>query len=462
MSDARNGRKLFGTDGVRGIANRYPMDGETAMRLGQAVALVLRDAPGLDHFVVGKDTRLSGYVLESALVAGICSMGMNVMLVGPLPTPGIAFIAGSMRAKGGVMVSASHNPVEYNGIKFFDEEGFKLPDDVELRIENLILSGKLDEQRVAPQNMGKAFRIDDASGRYIQYLKGTFPQHVALDGFKIVVDAANGAGYRVAPAVFRELGATVIPTCTSPNGLNINQHCGALFPERMARLVKEHGADLGVALDGDADRVILADEQGKVIDGDQILGICAKHLQGKGSLAKNTVVGTHMSNMGLELALKEMGIQFVRTDVGDRYVMEVMRREGYNLGGETSGHIIFLHHQTCGDGILAALRILSIMRQQERPLSQVATVFTSFPQVIQNIPVREKRPFDQIPAVSKAMNHVHTQLRGRGRQLVRYSGTENIARVMVEGEDPAMIEELARVVSQAIASEVGVDSRKVS
>lgn len=450
MSNARNERKLFGTDGVRGIANSYPMDGETVMRLGQAMAVVLRDAPGLDHFVVGKDTRLSGYVLESALVAGICSMGMNVMLVGPLPTPGIAFIAGSMRAKGGVMVSASHNPIEYNGIKFFDEEGFKLPDDVELRIEELVFSGKLNERRVPPHTMGKAFRIDDAAGRYIQYLKGTFPQHVALDGLKIVVDAANGAGYRVAPAVFRELGATVIPTCTSPNGLNINQHCGALFPERMARFVKEHGADMGIALDGDADRVILADEQGKVIDGDQILAICAKHLHGKGNLAKNTVVGTHMSNMGLELALKEMGIQFVRTDVGDRYVMEVMRREGYNLGGETSGHIIFLHHQTCGDGILAALRILSIMRQQGRPLSQVATVFTSFPQVIKNVPVMEKRPFEQMPLVTKAMDQVRVQLRGRGRQLVRYSGTENIARVMIEGEDPAMIEELARVVAQAI------------
>ena len=455
MSDHQHERHLFGTDGVRGIANRPPMDGETAMKLGQAVAAVLRDSPGLDHIVVGKDTRLSGYVIESALVSGICSMGMDVMLVGPLPTPGIAFIAGSMRAKGGVMVSASHNPIEYNGIKFFDEEGFKLPDAVEARIEALMASGTLASLKATPQEMGKAYRIDDASGRYIQYLKGTFPQNLTLLGLKIVIDAANGAGYRIAPAVFRELGADVIPTCTSPNGLNINQNCGALYPERMARLVREHQADLGIALDGDADRVILVDEKGSILDGDVILAICAKHLHAKGNLAKNTVVGTHMSNIGLELALKDMGINFVRTDVGDRYVMEVMRREGYNLGGETSGHIIFLHHQTCGDGILAALRVLSIMCQQKRPLSEVAAIFTPFPQVIKNIPVREKRPFDRIPTVMKEIEQIRQVLNGRGRHLIRYSGTENIVRVMVEGEDFGQIESLATTIASVIARELG-------
>ena len=453
-----NGRRLFGTDGVRGVANKFPMDAETSMRLGQAIAAVLRDVPGLEQIVVGKDTRLSGYVVENALSAGICSMGMNVMLVGPLPTPGIAFIANSMRAKGGAMVSASHNPVEYNGIKFFDNEGFKLPDEIEAKMEEMIFSAKLDELRVAPHKMGKAYRIDDASGRYIQYLKSTFPSGLTLEGLRIIVDCANGAGYRIAPMVFRELGATVITTCVSPNGLNINKSCGALHPECMAKLVKEHNADLGVALDGDADRVILCDEHGKVVDGDSILAICAKHLQGKGNLAKNTVVGTSMSNMGLELALKERNINFIRTDVGDRYVMKVMRRDGYNLGGESCGHIIFRHHSTCGDGTLAALRVLSVMRQRDRALSEVANIFKPMPQVSKNIHVAEKRPLEDIPSLVKLIGDVETKLAGRGRQLVRYSGTENIARVMVEGENTSQINEMADMLAFALESEVGMPS----
>ncbi len=447
-------RKLFGTDGVRGIANSYPMDGTVAYALGQAVAKVFADAPGLDRIVVGKDTRLSGYVIENALISGICSMGMDAMLVGPLPTPGIAFVSHSMRARAGVMVSASHNPVEYNGIKFFDNEGFKLPDSVEHEMERLVFSGELDSMRAAPDEMGKAFRIDDAGGRYIQYLKGTFPERLTLDGLRIVLDCANGAGYRVAPTVFNELGAEVISTAVVPNGTNINVDCGALHPERMAKLVRDHGAHVGVALDGDADRVIMCDENGDIIDGDGILAICAMHLHGKGSLAKNTVVGTSMSNMGLEVALADRGIALLRTDVGDRYVMEVMRREKLNLGGESSGHIIFLHHTTSGDGTLAALRVLSVMLQQARPLSEVRTVFRAFPQKTINVRVREKRPLEQMREVTKATADAERKLGVKGRLLVRYSGTENIARVMVEGENEALIDTLATSIASAIETEL--------
>lgn len=451
-----NGRKLFGTDGVRGVANRSPMDAGMALRLGQAIAAIYRDAPGLGRIVVGKDTRISGYVLESALVAGICSMGMDAMLVGPLPSPGIAFIAHSMRAQAGVMVSASHNPVEYNGIKFFDHEGFKLPDEVERRMEALIFEeGKLDGMRPGPEGLGKAFRIDDAGGRYIQYLKATFPQHLTLEGMRVVLDGANGAGYRVAPTIFAELGAEVVPTAVSPNGLNINVDCGALHPERMAKLVVESNADVGIALDGDADRVIMCDEKGEIVDGDAILAICAMHLKTKGNLSKDTVVGTKMSNLGLEVVLREQGIRLLRADVGDRYVMEIMRREGLNLGGEPSGHIIFLHHTTSGDGALAALRVLSVMCQQGRPLSEVRKVFAPFPQVTKNIAVREKRPFEAMPSVVRTMGEAEAELGARGRLLVRYSGTENIARVMLEGEDPAAIERLAGAIAGAIAAELG-------
>lgn len=447
-------RKLFGTDGVRGIANSYPMDGTVAYSLGQAVATVFKKTSALNRIVVGKDTRLSGYVLESALVSGICSMGTDAMLVGPLPTPGIAFISQSMRAHAGVMVSASHNPIEYNGIKFFDNKGFKLPDSIEHEMEELIFSGRLDGMRAGPDEMGKAYRIGDAGGRYMQYLKDTFPHLLSLDGMRIVVDCANGAGYRVAPMVFAELGAEVIETAVSPNGLNINVDCGALHPERMAKLVRENGAHVGIALDGDADRVIMCDENGEIVDGDAILAICAFHLQSKGSLAKDTVVGTKMSNMGLEVALAQRGIKLLRTDVGDRYVMEVMRREKLNLGGESSGHIIFLHHTTSGDGTLAALRVLSVMLQQAKPLSEVRKVFNAYPQVTVNVRVREKSPIEDLSKVQAAMADAESNLRDKGRILVRYSGTENIARVMVEGEDVERIKSLADKIAHAFESEL--------
>ncbi|MBI4211021.1 MAG: phosphoglucosamine mutase [Deltaproteobacteria bacterium] len=449
-------RRLFGTDGIRGIANQYPMDGATALRVGQAIGAVLREMPGLDQVVVGKDTRLSGYVIETALTSGICSMGMNVMLVGPLPTPGIAFIANSMRAKGGAMVSASHNPIEYNGIKLFDSAGFKLSDDVELRVEELLFGKELDDMRVPPHLMGKAYRIDDASGRYIQYLKGTFPSELTLEGLKIVIDCANGAGYRVAPMMLRELGAEVISTCVSPNGININKDCGALHPHRMARMVRENKADLGIALDGDADRVIMCDEYGNLVDGDAILAICATHLHERGLLSKATVVGTNMTNLALELLLKERGIKLIRTDVGDRYVMEVMRREGYTLGGETCGHIIFLQHTTCGDGILAALRVLAVMCQERQSLADVAGLFVPFPQLIKNIHVRTRMPFDEIPGFNREIKDLEKELGGKGRYLVRYSGTENIARVMIEAEDEQKVEILVDRLASFIEDKIGM------
>ncbi len=448
-------RKLFGTDGVRGVANRHPMESRIATQLGQAIAAVYRETAGLNRIVLGKDTRLSGYVIESALISGICSMGVDTMLVGPLPTPGIAFIAHSMRAKAGVMVSASHNPIEYNGIKFFDSKGFKLPDEIELKMEELIFSNRLDDMRTPPEAMGRAFRIDDAGGRYIQYLKSTFPQNLTLDGVRIVLDCANGAGYKVAPTIFRELGAEVVTTGISPNGLNINFDCGALHPERMARMVREHNAHVGIALDGDADRVIMCDENGEIVDGDAIVAVCAMHLHAKGSLAKDTVVGTKMSNMGLEVALAAHGIKLLRADVGDRYVMDVMRAEGLNLGGETSGHIIFLHHTTSGDGTLAALRVLSVMMQQGRPLSEVRRVFTAFPQVTLNVRVREKRPIEKLERVSAEVEKARRELGDKGRLLVRYSGTEKIARVMVEGENEARVTELARSIADAFEQEIG-------
>lgn len=450
-----NIRKLFGTDGVRGVANRYPMEASVALKLGEAIAASFKDVPGLGRIVIGKDTRLSGYVLESALVAGICSMGMDAMLVGPLPSPGIAFIAHSMRAHAGVMVSASHNPIEYNGIKFFDNEGFKLPDEIEAKMEAMIFDDRLSKMRPRPEEMGKAYRIDDAGGRYIQYLKGTFPQNLTLDGMKIVIDCANGAGYKVAPAVFKELGASVVVTAVSPNGLNINDDCGALHPERMARLVLENGADVGIALDGDADRVIMCDEKGRIVDGDAILAVCALHLHAKGNLAKATVVGTAMSNMGLERVLTDNGIKLIRTDVGDRYVMEVMRREKLNLGGEPSGHIIFLHHTTSGDGTLAALRILSVMCQQAKPLSEVAGIFKPFPQVMKNIRVRERKSFGDMPHVMNKIKETERILGRRGRLLVRYSGTEDIARIMIEGENGDEMERLALSIAEAIQAEIG-------
>ena len=443
-------RKLFGTDGVRGVANIYPMTAEVALQLGRTLAYVIKTSPGKDRIVVGKDTRLSGYLLEYAITAGICSMGVDVLLLGPLPTPGIAFITSSMRADAGVVISASHNPYQDNGVKFFSGNGFKLPDEIESHIEKLMTDPGVEEARPTATEIGQAFRIDDARGRYISFLKGNFPKELELDGLKMVVDCAHGATYKVAPEVFAELGAEIIPIGVRPNGKNINHLCGATHPEVMAKLVKRHRADLGVAFDGDGDRVIMVDHRGEVVDGDHILGICARDLLHRGKLRRKTVVGTVMTNLGLEVALKDMGCRLVRTPVGDRYVVEAMRHGGFNLGGEQSGHLVFLDHTTTGDGILTALRLLAVMIREEKPLADLARVMENYPQILVNLRVKERRDLKAIPAARQALQAAEKGLGKRGRLLVRYSGTEPLLRIMVEGEDPQEIERLAQDLAQTL------------
>lgn len=449
-------KKLFGTDGVRGIANIDPMTTEMAMQLGRAAAYVFKKDKNRRHrVVIGKDTRLSGYMIENALVAGICSMGVDVLLVGPLPTPGIAFITSSMRADAGVVISASHNPYQDNGIKFFSADGFKLPDELELEIEDLILNSRLDDLRPVADDVGKAYRIDDAIGRYIVYLKNTFPRDLDLQGLRIVLDCAHGAGYKVAPAVLEELGAEVIAIGIKPNGVNINDGCGSLHPEVMAEKVREYRADLGIALDGDADRVIFVDENGTEVDGDHIMAICGTDMIKQGALNDKTVVATVMSNMGLDIAMQKAGGKVVRTGVGDRYVVEEMRKGNYNLGGEQSGHMIFLDHITTGDGILSALQVLAIIQRSGKRLSELAKVMTSLPQILVNVRVRKKADLADIAPIKLVIDEVETELAGKGRVLVRYSGTEPLLRVMIEGEDQLRIAELADRVAGAVREHIG-------
>lgn len=453
------GRKLFGTDGIRGVANIEPMTAEMMVRLGRAAAHVFKERKGGRHrIVIGKDTRLSGYMLENALASGICSMGVDILLVGPLPTPGIAFITSSMRADAGVVISASHNPYQDNGIKFFDRDGFKLPDEVEAEIEEHIFNGELDHVRPTAEEVGKAFRVDDAVGRYVVYLKSTFPSHLTLEGIRIVVDCANGAAYRVAPAVFEELGAEVIPIGIHPDGSNINADCGSLHPECVAEEVRARGAHLGIALDGDADRVIVVDEHGNEVDGDHIMAICARDLQARGRLKGGAVVATVMSNLGLERSLAEVGLGLVRTRVGDRYVVERMRADGYNFGGEQSGHLVFLDHATTGDGVLAALQLLAVVVGSGKPLSELARVMEAVPQVLQNVRVREKRPVEDLPGVQRVLRAVEAELGKDGRVLVRYSGTEPKLRVMVEGDDEDRIRAMAAEICEAVRREIGEEA----
>jgi phosphoglucosamine mutase len=443
-------RKLFGTDGVRGVANIYPMTAEVALQLGRALAYVIKYGPGRRSIVVGKDTRLSGYLLEYAITAGICSMGVDVLLLGPLPTPGIAFITHSMRADAGVVISASHNPYQDNGIKFFSGDGFKLPDEVEAHIERLMVDPEVDGARPTATEIGQAFRIDDARGRYISYLKSTFPKDLELDGLKIVLDCAHGATYRVAPEVFSELGAELIPIGVRPNGKNINRMCGATHPEGMALLVKRHKADLGIAFDGDGDRCIMVDHNGQVVDGDHILGICALDMMRRGRLPRKTVVGTVMTNLGLEVALKDHGLKLVRAPVGDRYVLEVMKKGNFVLGGEQSGHLVFLNHSTTGDGILTALRLLAVLVREDKPLADLAAFMENLPQVLINIQVKEKKDLKSIPKARQALAEAERRLGSQGRLLVRYSGTEAKLRVMAEGGDQQQIEQVAQELAQTL------------
>jgi phosphoglucosamine mutase len=450
MSD--NGRKLFGTDGIRGVANQFPMTVEVAMRLGRAVAERFRHPSRPGRIVIGKDTRLSGYMLESALEAGIVSAGADVMLVGPMPTPAIAFITSSMRADAGVVISASHNPYQDNGIKLFASDGFKLPDDVEADLER-----RMETPSPLPEEasrIGKATRIDDGEGRYVQYLKDTFPRERTLDGIRVVVDCAHGAAYSTAPMVLEELGAEVFTLGVQPNGQNINDACGALHPDTAAAEVKRTRAEIGIALDGDADRVILTDERGQIVDGDQIMAILGTRLLARGALPQETVVATVMSNLGLERALVERGGKLLRTAVGDRYVVEAMREHRLTFGGEQSGHILFLDHSTTGDGLLAALQVLSIMVQEGKPLSELARTMTRYPQVLVNFKVSQKLPLEDLPRVKAAIADAESALGTDGRVLVRYSGTEAKARVMIEGTDEQLIksyaDEIVRVMQQSL------------
>jgi phosphoglucosamine mutase len=444
-------RKLFGTDGMRGVANTEPMTGATVTRLGMAIAARLRQPGRHTRIAIGKDTRLSGYMFESALAAGIVAMGADVWLTGPLPTPGIAFITASMRCDAGVVISASHNPFEDNGIKVFARDGYKLPDELEAEIEALMASSELDAQRAAPGDVGYNRKLEDSRGRYVVYCKSTFPSEHTLDGLRLVVDGAHGAAYRVGPAVFEELGAKVIAIHTNPNGKNINARAGALHPQAMCETVKLHDAHLGIAFDGDADRVVLCDEHGVVVDGDAVMALCATRMLKEGRLAKQTLVATVMSNLGLERAVRAAGGKVVRTQVGDRYVVDEMRRGGYNLGGEQSGHVVFLDHATTGDGIVAALRVLAIMKREGRPLSELANVMTRTPQVLVNTPVDRKIPIEQLPDVQKLIANVERELGDDGRVLVRYSGTECKARVMIEGLDQSRIQTWAEEIAGVLA-----------
>jgi phosphoglucosamine mutase len=445
-------RHIFGTDGIRGVANQHPMTAQVALALGQAVAHRFRRKGRRGRIVIGKDTRLSGYMLESALEAGIVAAGADVMLVGPLPTPGIAFITSSMRADAGVVISASHNPYQDNGIKLFAADGFKLPDEVEAELERSMeaLVGGRGSFAAGPDEIGKAFRIDDAEGRYIQFLKHAFPREKTLDGVRVVVDCAHGAAYQVAPRVFAELGADVVEMGTHPNGRNINEGCGALHPENAAAEVKRTRANIGVALDGDADRVILVDENGETVDGDQILAILGRRLLARNALPGRTVVATVMSNLGLERALEQSDGRLLRAAVGDRYVVEAMRAEGFILGGEQSGHVVSLAHATTGDGAVAALLLLAVMVEEGRPLSELGREMTRYPQVLVNFKVARKVPIEELPAVGKLIAAVESDLGAEGRVVVRYSGTESKARVMIEGTNEAAITTRAHEIAEAM------------
>lgn len=447
--------KLFGTDGIRGVANEEPMTPETVVKLGRAAAYLFKTKAGRHSIVIGKDTRLHGYMLECALTSGICSMGVDVLLVGPLPTPGIAFITRSLRADAGIVISASHNPFKDNGIKFFSGEGLKLPDEMEERMEALITGREIERLRPLAAEIGKAYRINDAAGRYIEFAKGTVPKGVSFQGVKVVVDCAHGATYKVAPTILNELGAVVIPVNIQPNGININDRCGSLYPDVVKKAVLEHRADIGISYDGDGDRAILVDETGAVVDGDHILAICALDLKRSGLLRSDTLVATVMSNIGLELCLKEVGVRMVRVPVGDRYVLEEMLRHGYNLGGEQSGHIVFLDHNTTGDGVVTALQVLSLMVKRQERLSQLRQCMTVCPQLLVNVQVTEKPDLGSIPAIQAVISDAEAQLNGSGRVLVRYSGTESVARVMVEGTDTEQVKFLARSIAEAIEKELG-------
>lgn len=443
--------KLFGTDGIRGKVNSSPMTPETVLRVGMAAAKVLKKKHlGRNMILIGKDTRISGYMIESALTSGICSMGMNVTLVGPVPTPGIAFLVRALRHDAGIVISASHNPFEDNGIKIFSADGFKLPDELEEEIEKLVADDGILRNRPSGEGIGKATRLEDATGRYIEYIKSSIPKGMTLEGLKVVVDCANGGAYKVTPAVLRELDADVITINDSPDGVNINENCGALHLDGLKKAVKEHKAHAGVAHDGDADRTMFVDEKGNIVDGDHVLGMWAVEMKKAGRLEADTVVATVMSNLGLERYLERKGIRLVRTKVGDRFVTERMIKDGFNLGGEQSGHIVFFDYNTTGDGPITALQVLSLMTKTGRSLSGLAEKIELYPQVLINVPVKKTAGYASVPEITNTIKVAERKLGSMGRVLVRASGTEPKIRVMLEGEDPKTIKRLGNEIAGVI------------
>lgn len=447
--------KLFGTDGIRGRANEFPITAEVALRVGKAVARVMRSsAPSRNRVLVGKDTRISGYMLETALTSGLVSMGMDVLLVGPLPTPAVAHLIKSMGATAGIMLTASHNPYEDNGLKIFGPDGYKLSDELEAIIERHILGDEPEAPPLPPAQIGKAKRIDDARGRYIEFAKHT-ADNVSLHGMKIVLDCGNGAAYSIAPLIFRELGAEVITTGIEPDGLNINAGCGALYPETAGELVRKHNADLGVSFDGDADRVIFTDANGQVVTGDRVLALCAIGLKEQGKLKKDTLVATVMSNLGLIEAMKKHGIKVETTAVGDRSVIECIRKNGYSFGGENSGHLIFAEHSTTGDGIMSALQIIRMMKERNATLAQLSSVMHEYPTQLVNLPTKAKPAISSLKKLNALMDEATGDFGDQGRHLIRYSGTENKIRVLVEHRDAEQVERWVSKFSAAIKEEIG-------
>lgn len=442
--------KLFGTDGIRGEANRYPMSASLALSVGQAVTHIFKKTNHRPRIIIGKDTRISGYMLESSIEAGITSMGGISYLVGVLPTPGIAFITQSMRADAGIVISASHNPYHDNGIKIFSGNGFKLSDEQEETIESYLLAGKLPDMVPPPSGMGRAYRIDDVNGRYIVFLKNTFPRDLSMEGMKIVMDTANGATYKVAPVTFFELGAETDVIHNKPNGLNINDNCGSLYTEDLKKRVVEWGADIGLAFDGDGDRLIVVDEKGEEINGDQILLLCGHVLKSEGRLKNNLLVGTVMSNLGLRVACEKYGIDFFASKVGDRYVLEDMMRLGSNVGGEQSGHMLFLEHHTTGDGILTALQVIAAMLRTGKRVSELARIMDVYPQEVINVDVSRKPDISSVPQAVEVISQVERELGSDGRVLVRYSGTQNLCRVMVEGPSHEITQRYCRQIADVL------------
>jgi len=454
--------KIFGTDGVRGTANVEPVTAETALKLGRAAAHVFKNVhkqardQGKHKIVIGKDTRLSGYMLENAISSGILSMGVDVLFIGPLPTPGVAYITRSLRADAGIVITASHNPYTDNGIKFFRADGYKLDDQIEGQIEKLVFGGDIEKVRPAADEIGKAVRIDDALGRYIEFAKAGFPKNLTLEGLRVVVDCGNGAGYKSSPCVLRELGAEVIVIGNQPDGKNINENCGSMFPGNLCDKVVAHQAHVGIAHDGDADRVLLCDENGTLADGDDIMAIAAMDMLAQGTLAEKTLVATVMSNAGLETAINKAGGKVIRTPVGDRHVIDELLKKDLGFGGEQSGHLIFRDFSTTGDGLVAALQILRIMRETGRPLSKLAKCWTRFPQLVTNVKVREKIPFEKLDGVLALVSAAETQLKSAGgRVLLRYSGTEPKARLLLEGQEEKDLEAWSQKICGAIQKQIG-------